>query len=295
MKKLKNRNFQYLLLTIGYLLFTTLLGQTLEVKKISPRTVISVVKRVEQEYYLVTKNQPLELSVAGPNWLRVYTRLLWHSDLPNKQTYKFLLTEGDKEKVVTLETERSGSARGANKESYGKWRSLFLEIPSGLTNYKFTLLEAKSETVALRFNFEKPQEYKKKTPEFPATELQLVEKEKLTTYYQTKPNSPIKLKVEGPIKLKSVCRLNYDYTLEGRQSFTISAVVQGKEWQSKTFRVSKSETGLYKNAPQYIPSTPGNFFVNVPPGTFLIEFHLKGGLAKSAGLAFYTKPLEPYE
>lgn len=282
-------------MAIGYELCFSLSGQTLEVKKISPRTVISVVKRVEQEYYLLTKNQPLEVSCSGPSSLRIFTRLLWHNDFQNKENYKLSIKHDEDEKILAFESEISKSAWGAKKEYYGKWRSFYLDVPKGTTDYKLTLIEAKSETVAVRFSFEKPREYKKKVPESPFTELQFVDKEKITSYYETKTNSPVKLKVEGPIRLKVVCRLNYDYTLEGKQSFTITAVLQGKEWQSKTFRVSKSETGLYKNAPQLLPSTPQNFFINVPPGTFLVEFHLKGSLAKSAGLAFYTKPLDTYE
>jgi len=215
--------------------------------------------------------------------------------MTEKQSYKLIIKQGEQEKILPFESEKSNSAYDAKKEYYGKWRSFYLDIPSGSTNCKLTLLDAKSETVAVRFSFEKPKEYKKKNPETPYSELQFVEKEKITNYYEVKSNTPVKVKVEGPVRIKAVCRLNYDYTLEGRQNFTVAAVVQGKEWQSKTFRVLKSETGFYKNASQYIPSTPENFFINVPPGNFLIEFHLKGGLAKSAGVSFYTKPLDSYE
>lgn len=269
---------------------------TINVKKVTPRTFISVVKRVEQEYYLLTKNQPLEFSLTGPQTLRIYTRLLWHNDMPDKQTYKLIVKQDEEdERILSFESEKSTSAWGAKKEYYGKWRSFFLDVPSGPVNYKLTLLDAKSETVAVRINFEKPKEYRKKIPESPYTELQFIEKEKATSYYETKTNSPIKVKVEGPITLKATCRLNYDYTLEGKQNFTISAIVAGKEWQSKTFKVTKSETGIYKNATQFIPSIPKNFFLNIPPGNFVIEFQLKGTLAKSAAISFYTKPLETNE
>lgn len=267
----------------------------IEVKKITPRTVISVIKRVEQEYYLLTKNQPVEFSVTGPTTVRVFTRLLWHDDMQDKQNYKLIVKYGEEEKIVSLESEVSKSAWGNKKQYYGKWRSFYLDVPKGTADYQIRLLEAKSDTVAIRFSLEKPKEYKKKAPEPPYTELQFVEKEKITSYYEVKLNKPIKIKVEGPVRLKATCRLNYDYTLEGKQNFTVSAVVSNKEWQSKTFRVSKSETGLYKNAQQYLPSTPVNFYLNIPPGNYLIEFYLKNTLAQSAGISFYTKPLEDYE
>ncbi len=270
-------------------------GQTLDIKKISPRTTISIVKRVEQEYYLLTKNTPVELTVSGPTVLRIYSRLLWHQDMVSPQPYKIIARQNEQDKVLSFETEESKSAIGANKETYGKWRSFYLDIPTGVNNYALTLLEAKSETVAVRFNFEKPKEYKKHSPNQSYRELQFVEKEKVTTYYELKPDQPVKIKVEGPLTVKATGRLNYDYTLEGKQNFTISATVQGKKWQEKTFGVTKSQTGIYKNAIELVPSIPGNFYLNVPPGTFIIDFNLKGTLAKTAGINFYTKPLQSYE
>lgn len=270
-------------------------SQTLEVKKVSPRTVINVVKRVEQEYYLLTKNNPVEFTVLGPTTLRVFSRLLWHNDMTGSQPYKLVIRQENQDKVLSFETEESKSAIGAKKESYGKWRSFYLDVEKSITNYKLTLLEAKSETVAVRFTFEKPKEYKKVSPYQAYQELYFVEKEKVTTYYQLKTNEPARVKIEGPVSLKAVCRLNYDYTLEGKQNFTISATVQGKKWREKTFKVTKSETAMYKNFPELIPSTPANFYLNVPPGTFIIDFNLSGTLAKTAGISFYSKPLESYE
>jgi hypothetical protein len=269
--------------------------KTIDVKKLSPRTVISVVKRVEQEYYFVTNNQPMEITVTGPEWIRVYTRLLWHSNMESSQTYKILLKEQDQEKLLSFTSELSSSARGADKQSFSKWRSFYLEVPQGKTDYKFTLLEAKSDTVAIRFSFEKPTDYKKIAPATKFREFEFVDKERATNYYEITAKTPVKVKIQGPATLRATCRLNYDYTLEGKQSYTVAASVSGKEWQAKTFRTGKSETGLYKNANDLIPSTAGNMYLDVPPGTYVIDFTLKGGLGKSAAVTFASKPKDVYE
>lgn len=270
-------------------------NQAIEIKKVSPRTVISVVKRVEQEYYYVTKNQPFEMSVNGPAWLRIYTRLLWHQDMAKTQTYKLVVSENEQDKLLTFTSELSNTALGAQKQRYSKWRSFYLEVPQGKNNYKISLVEAKSETVAIRVSFEKPADYRKIIPDVKFRELQFVEKERITNYYEVTDKTPVKVKVEGPATLRVTCRLNYDYTLEGKQNYTISATVSGKEWQAKTFRTSKSQTGLYKNASDLIPSTPNNMYLDIPPGIYLIEFRLKGGLGKSAALNFAVKPKAQYE
>ncbi|MEO0091235.1 MAG: hypothetical protein ABIK61_00780 [candidate division WOR-3 bacterium] len=280
-------------------LYITLSGETtkMEIKKITPRTIISVVKRVEQEYYLLTKDKPIDLTITGPTYIRVYTRLLWQEDMTGKQNYRLLLktNEDQDEKLLSFETEKSNTAQGENKRRYSKWRSFYIEVPKGTNQYQISLVSAKSETVALRFSFERPKEYKKIIPEQPYQELQFVEREKITTYYELTPKKPIKVKITGPAILRATCRLNYDYTLEGKQTYTISASVSGKEWQTKTFRTEKSQTGIYKNLPAVIPSTPDNFYLDVPPGTFLIEFNLKAGLGKSAGISFSVKPKDTYE
>ncbi|MCX7757119.1 MAG: hypothetical protein RMJ65_04785 [candidate division WOR-3 bacterium] len=283
-------------IVLGGFLGLTAQTPNLEVKKISPRTTISVVKRIEQEYYLLTKDKPLEFSVDGPTYLRVYTRLLWQATMTQKESYKIIVSEDqESEKIMSFTSELSRTARGANRTQYGKWRSFYLEVPKGKHNYKLTLLEAKSETVAVRISFERPTEYRKIVPEKPYRELQFVEREKIIPYYEVTLKNPVKVKIEGPAILKVSCRLNYDYTMEGKQNYTIAAIVGGKEWQTKTFKASKSETGLYKNAPELIPSVASNMYLDIPPGSYLIEFIIKGTLAKSGALTFYYKPKEQYE
>jgi hypothetical protein len=268
---------------------------SLEISKISPRTTISVVKRVEQEYYLLTKDHPLVFNVEGPHHLRVYMRLLWTETMSNKESYKLIIKEDNQEKILNFTTELSTTARGANNKKYSKWRSFYLEIPQGRHEYKISLLEAKSDTLALRFSFEKPREYRKILPEKPYKELQFVERERIINYYELPTTGSIKIQVEGPAILKVSSRLNYDYTMEGKQTYTLVARVGSKEWQTKTFNTSKSETGIYKNAPMLIPSRPSNMYLNIPPGSYRLEFVLKSTLAQSGALTFYYKPKESYE
>lgn len=287
-----------LLSFIGLILFwiyTAATAQTIDVSKASPRTTINIVKRVDQDYYLLTKDRPIEFTVSGPTTIRVYSRLLWHDNMTDRQVYKLIISENGVEKISSFETQKSNSAIGTKKESYGKWRSFYLDVPTGTTNYKISLLGAKSDTVAVRFTFEKPMDYKKITPLPTYQEIQYVENEKTVTYYQVKTIEPIKLKVQGPVMVKATCRLNYDITLEGKQNFTVSASVQDKEWRSKAFHVSKSKTGQYKNVTDVIPSTPVDFFISVPPGSYVLELNIRGTLATSAAMTLYSKPLEAYE
>ena len=267
----------------------------LEVKPKNKTIDISIIKRVTQQYYLLAKDSPIELSIAGPTWLRVYTRLLFKPGMKEKAVYKIIVTEGEEEKIVSLETEKSNSAIGVAKQEFGKWRSFFIEVPSGVNNYKFSLWQVPSETVAVRFSIEKPSEWKPMPFNQPTKKLIAEEAGKTTDYYELGPNEPVKLKLEGPLRIKVGARLNYDMTMTGAQKFTIVVLETGKELQRATFRVNKIETVKYQNKPEVIPSSERTFYLQIPAGKHELEFQITETMAKSAGLRFLSKTQEKYE
>lgn len=269
----------------------------LEIKPKNRTIDISIIKRVTQEYYLLTKETPIELSIAGPNWLRVYTRLLFKKEMKEKATYKIVVSEGEVERIISLETEKSNSSFGPANQEFGKWRSFFIEVPKGVNNYKFSLWQALSDTIAIRFSIEKPKEWTVLEAHLGTVSGRLNAEEagKVTGYYELGTNEPIKLPLEGPLRLKVGARLNYDITMEGAQKFTVVILDNGKELQRATFRVGKSETAKYQNKPEVIPSSERSFYVQIPAGKHELEFQLNETMGKSAGLRFLSKAPEKYE
>ena len=181
------------------------------------------------------------------------------------------------------------------KQEFGKWRSFFVEVPKGGSIYKFSLWQAASETVAVRFSFEKPKEWLPQPVAGLSFKLLLEESGKTTNYYNLTQEDPIEVKFEGPLRLKIVARLNYDITMEGAQKFTIIALENGKELQRATFRVIKSESAIYKNKTEVIPSIERTFYLPITEGKHQLEFQLNETIAKSASLQFLTKAREKYE
>jgi len=288
----------YLILFLSIVFAQATFAQTstgLEVKPKNKTIDISIITRVTQQYYLLTKDSPIELNIAGPNWLRVYTRILFTPEMKDKVIYKIIVEESDEERIVTLETEKSNSAIGPTNQKFGKWRSFFIEVPKDVNNYKFSLWQATSETVAVRFSFEKPKEWISLTPNQFQKNLVLEESGKTTDYYILTQAEPIKVKFEGPLRLKIAARLNYDITMDGAQKFTIVALENGKELQRATFRVVKSESAIYKNKTEVIPSVERTFYLPIPEGKHQLEFQLNETIAKNASLQFLTKTREKYE
>jgi hypothetical protein len=291
------RFISFLLLTFCLVAFGQAGSSGLEIKQKNRTIDISVIKRVTQQYYLLTNENPLELSIAGPNWLRVYTRLLFKAEMKEKAAYKIVVGEGEEERIVSLETEKSNSSFGPANQKFGKWRSFFIEVPKGVSNYKFNLWQAPSDTIAIRFSIEKPKEWKVLEAHLSTVSGRLVAEEvgKVTDYYELGPNESIKLQLDGPLRLKLGARLNYDVTMEGAQKFTVIVLENGKELQRATFRVGKSETAKYQNKTEVIPSTDRTFYLQIPEGKHQLEFQLTETVAKSAGLRFLSKAPEKYE
>ncbi|MEO0103442.1 MAG: hypothetical protein ABIK77_01725 [candidate division WOR-3 bacterium] len=166
-----------------FLFFALIFAETLEVKK-SSTIKIRVLKPIEEEYYLLTKDTPIKIKVKGPKILKIYTRLLFlplnHPEFHNIGSYKILLKTNDKEYIYHFTTEISKQAYDKKGRHYGKWRSINLEVPSGIHEYQLLLFDAQRETVAIRLELKKPSEFK---------EIKVISQIDTT---------PIKIKLNGP-------------------------------------------------------------------------------------------------
>jgi hypothetical protein len=148
-------------MSLIFLLF--LFTETLEVKN-APTVKIRVLKPTEEDYYLLTKANPIKIKIKGPNILKIYTRLLFlpesHKDFSSKGSYKILLKTYEKEYIYHFHTEISYSAYDKRKRYYGKWRSITYEVPSGIHEYQLFLFDSQKETVAVRIEVKKPSLFK---------------------------------------------------------------------------------------------------------------------------------------
>ena len=186
-------------MSLLFLLF--LFAETLEVKN-APIVKIRVLKPIEEEYYLLTKDNPIKIKVKGPNILKIYTRLLFlpenHQEFSKRSSYKVLLKSYEKEYIYHFNTEISYSAYDKRKRYYGKWRSITYEVPSGIHEYQLFLFDSKKETVAVRIEVKKPSVFK---------EIKVISQLDTT---------PIRIKLSGPNEFqirfltKEKIKINYE-------------------------------------------------------------------------------------
>ncbi len=257
------------------------------------RVDVSVVRRVDVSYYLLTGNAPLDFEVEGPTWLRVYTRLWWPASATDRARYRLSLWQDDAQRPVEHEVRISPSSYGPNHRNVGQWRSFFVQVPPGANRYRLVLDEAGSDTVGVRFGFQEPRPWR--TARLGTKPLELIEGRDSTTFHEVAARQPTKLTVEGPCRVRLRARLNYTPDLLGEQSFSL-VVSEGKNaLVRRAFRVSRSPSAVYGNEPGLAPSTERKAWFNLGPGKHELSLAVSGTLARTAALAVDVLAGEKYE
>lgn len=274
---------------IKILLLCCLIAQIKIVEPERPWTIEIVTKKL-QEYLLLTKTEPITVTVEGPTYIRVYTRILLPGQNQGNHLYKLILTEGPlDERIISFETNRSLITTDTHGTPVSKWRSFYVEVPAGEHTYTLTHWDSPKDTILLRFAYESPQPW----TIVPATEyqslLETIEDGRTMRYYEISKSDNVTVKVSGPTRLRITARLNYDETLFGEQSFTLIARDNGAE-STFPIKCDKSENLIYQNKGEIVPSDARSVYLSLDDGSHTIVFTITGTLAKSVALRFETEP-----
>jgi hypothetical protein len=247
---------------------------------------LEIVTKKTDQYYLLTRNTPITFSVEGPTYLRVYTRIFWPVNAAKQELYKMILQENEiDERIITLESERSSVTTDTRGRPVSKWRTFYIEVPNGLNRYKITHWSSPNDSILLKFTYESPKEWRDIPAAGYSAHLEAVEEEKLVKYYEVLRDNKVTLRLQGPVNLKVVSRLNYDMTMLGEQSYSVLVNDNGRSEQENA-KCYKSDVITYENRPDVVPSNAHTFYVTVDEGLHNLEFILKGTTAKSAALRF---------
>lgn len=262
-----------------------------QIKEITPNKTwdIEIITKKSIEYTLLTKNDPVTLTVEGPTYLRVYTRIVWPKGKKGNQIYKIILQENNvDERIITLESTVSEVSRDQRGRAVSKWRSFHIEVPEGLNHFKIMHWASPEDTILMNFAYESPRTWQ----DIPATTyaaiLEAIEEEKIVTYYELTKGNKIGLTVNGPMKIKVVTRLNFDTNLMGDQPYTLIVDDNGVE-ETHHMKCYRSETITYRNRKDVVPANARSFYYDVNNGSHVLHFTLTGTLAQSTGLRFLTE------
>jgi hypothetical protein len=270
------------------IVFLSILCIFSQIKDITPARTwdLEIVTKKIDEYYLLTKDMPITFSVEGPTYIRVYTRIFWSNKSSKKELYKVILQENAiDERLITLESERSEVTTDMRGRPVSKWRTFYIEVPEGMNRYKITQWSSPNDSMLLKFTYESPREWHDIPAAGYSALLEAVEEEKLVKYYEVLRDKKVTLRLQGPVSLKVIARLNYDMSMLGEQSYSLLVNDNGRTEQ-ENIKCYKSDIITYENRPDFVPSNAHTFYIRVNEGWHNLEFTLKGTTAKSAALRF---------
>jgi len=255
---------------------------------------VSVIRRVDLDYHLLTKAAPLEFTVAGPTWLRVYTRAWLTKDAKGTQAYGLSLWQEDVERPIEFSTEVSKSSYGPNRQPVGAWRSFFVEVPAGSNPYRLALNDAPAGTVGVRFGFEGPRPWQPVAlPGLPA--VRLAEGPDTSNWSRVQRGNQAALTVSGPARFRVRLRLDYDPSMLGAQNLVLTVREGDKVIASDNLRVTQSGTASYLGSGGQVPSTQAQLRFRLGEGEHALSLMLNGTLAKSGVIRVEKLGEEKYE
>ena len=264
----------------------------MQIKTVEPERPwnIEIVTTKTQEYLLLTKKEPITLTVEGPTSLRVYTRILLPSRTSGDHLYKLILAESPmEERIISFETALSAVTSDVHGTAVSKWRSFYIDVPDGENTYTLTHWTSPKDTILVRFAYESPQPWTiVGATEYQST-LETIEGGATTRYYELPKSEKVTVKVVGPTRIRITTRLNYDETLFGEQSFTLVANDNGTE-VTFPLKCNRSDALIYQNRSDIVPSNARSVYLSLDEGMHSVTFTISGTLAKSVAVLFETEP-----
>jgi hypothetical protein len=263
-------------------------AQDLTVTKSAGTIEISLSKSVEQDYRL-TRSEPLEFSVAGPAYVRVYTRVAWHEGMTPGDWYELVLRKPSLTGHETLAANPSPSARGPDGEMYAKWRSFYLRVPNGKNSYRLTLGMSPADSAVVRFAFEQPPTWREAEPQTELPRLRLRRDSVETVSYLVTDTSQVQLLLVGPVHVAVEGRLNFAQGVLGKQSFSLVAFENDSQLAAQQFDVRRAKAVQYPDRTDLHPSISRRLKFDLPAGAHSVKVRFHAGAGASGALRFLVR------
>lgn len=266
-------------------------AQDLTVTRSAGTIEISLSKSAEQDYRL-TRSEPLEFSVAGPAYVRVYSRVAWHEGMTPGDRYEMVLRKPNVTGHETLAAYPSPSARGPDGEMYSRWRSFFLRVPKGMNSYHLALGTSPADSAAVRFSFEQPPAWSEAEPQAELPRLRLRRDSVETVSYLVFDTSQVQLLLVGPLHVAVEGRLNFAQGALGKQSFSLAAFENDSQLAAQQFEVRRAKAVQCPDRKDLHPSISRRLRFDLPAGAHSVKVKFHAGAGTSGALRFLVRNKE---
>jgi len=163
---------------------------------------LRLLKVVEEEYKLLTKKNPIDITCQGPIRLKILTRVLFPDTLQKKTSYSLIVESEEGEILYPFEAEISRT-KDEQGRRFGLGRVINIDCPAGTHHFRCHLFSAPKETCAVKFTLERWR-WEEVIPFFYKDEVSVLKSGERIRYYA----SPVKIKVKSG-SYKILARLSY--------------------------------------------------------------------------------------
>lgn len=232
-------------------------------------------------YYELRKGSEIEVRVTGPTKLRVISRVQIPSSADERRyTYFVRRDDGDWVKFIrrsSVSSQAHLARKSAANVSVSKKH--IMKVPAGTHTYGFRLAKKSTRHVFLRFHlregdFGAPTDVVAMTPQIHSELVDLVVREKVTTYYRVGEGREIALTLIGPATLKVLARLEFDPDMRGQQNFRVQVFEDAVIKATYPLTAIKSDLCQYEEASSLVPAKAETFYLDIPGGEHGYRFVL---------------------
>jgi hypothetical protein len=248
----------------------------------APQPVKVMVRGRQLNYYPLDKGVTIELTVQGPETLRVLSRVEFDRDTTDEKSYYVRYERGDGKKghIGCKATATAGAILADSQSVHlGNARNAYIEVSAGQHIYKFSQESKDKDRLYLRFyhpttDMEAQSQNVVFTPTKYTAAVNLIIKEERSMYYRVGPQDSLNVSVIGPTTMQVHTRLEFDATMVTDQKFLIRVYEDGRPKQIIPFRSQPSEIADYQGRSDKIAGKADKLFVEVPHGKHEYTFEI---------------------
>lgn len=248
-----------------------------EKKSVKPdnasNTVTTIVSGKSRTYYSLSSKNATFVSLKGAGEFKIITRARFSNSDPDEITYNvcYRVDGGKKNKIEFSGIKRSLKAvyKNTSLGIPGDEGIISFNLGAGEHNVKIWL-ESDNPKVAARFTYTSKKIKKKSwvalTPDSKNEPINLISDEEEILYYRFSGEKPVKIKINGPTKLKFLVRVENSFDMKGRIDYRLQVKEDSKI--KNTFQLSSvpSQTTKYKHDDTKIPGKANEIIIDVPKG-----------------------------
>jgi hypothetical protein len=229
------------------------------------------------EYYLLSADKPVSLTIKGPRRLKIVSRYLFAPNEVGQTNYRVAVFVDGQERLrkSLVAKPREGLSLAERSGGVAHLRRCYIELGKGQHTVDVRAETSGAGRVAARFFQESRRRkvtYVLYAPEtFGAVRHLQFASGSQSTYYQFDNSTPLSFSVIGPTTLQIQTRLDFDHTMNGTQSYSLQIVRDGEPWKVYHYQVKKLTTATYVKRPDILPGTRKTIRLPVPKGRHRYE------------------------